>query len=78
MELLIDFPDGSRVDKHFGSFTVQTDQPPVASAPAPSDVILSSIGTCAGIYMPGFCHAGISPCWNFTSNAAYPRTADRS
>ena len=61
MELLIDFPGGSRVDAHFGSFTVQTDQPPAASAPSPFDVFLSSIGTCAGIYVLGFCHAGISP-----------------
>jgi ribosomal protein S12 methylthiotransferase accessory factor len=55
MELIIDFPGGSRVDAHFGSFTVQTDQPPAASAPSPFDVFLSSIGTCAGIYVLGFC-----------------------
>ena len=55
MELLIDFPGGSRVDAHFGSFTVATDQPPVASAPTPFAVFLSSIGTCAGIYVLGFC-----------------------
>ena len=55
MELIIDFPGGSRVDAHFGSFTVQTDQPPTASAPSPFDVFLSSIGTCAGIYVLGFC-----------------------
>ncbi len=55
MELLIDFPGGSRVDAHFGPFTVQTDQPPEASAPSPFDVFLSSIGTCAGIYVLGFC-----------------------
>ncbi len=55
MELIIDFPGGSRVDAHFGPFTVQTDQPPEASAPSPFDVFLSSIGTCAGIYVLGFC-----------------------
>lgn len=55
MELLIDFPGGSRVDAHFGPFTVQTDQPPEALAPSPFDVFLSSIGTCAGIYVLGFC-----------------------
>lgn len=55
MEILIDFPGGSRVDAHFGKFTVPTDQPPVASAPTPFDVFLSSIGTCAGIYVLGFC-----------------------
>jgi putative redox protein len=61
MEMIIDFPGGSRVDAHFGSFTVTTDQPPVASAPTPFAVFLSSIGTCAGIYVLGFCQQrGIS------------------
>jgi putative redox protein len=55
MEILIDFPGGSRVDAHFGKFTVSTDQPPSASAPTPFDLFLSSIGTCAGIYVLGFC-----------------------
>ena len=55
MELIIDFPGGSRVDAHFGQFTVATDQPPTASAPTPFAVFLSSIGTCAGIYVLGFC-----------------------
>jgi ribosomal protein S12 methylthiotransferase accessory factor len=43
------------VDAHFGGFTVPTDQPPVASAPTPFATFLSSIGTCAGIYVLGFC-----------------------
>lgn len=55
MEMIIDFPGGSRVDAHFGKFTVATDQPPLASAPTPFAVFLSSIGTCAGIYVLGFC-----------------------
>ena len=55
MEMIIDFPGGSRVDAHFGQFTVATDQPPSASAPTPFAVFLSSIGTCAGIYVLGFC-----------------------
>ena len=55
MEMLIDFPGGSRVDAHFGPFTVATDQPPAASAPTPFALFLSSIGTCAGIYVLGFC-----------------------
>lgn len=55
MEMIIDFPGGSRVDAHFGQFTIATDQPPVASAPTPFSVFLSSIGTCAGIYVLGFC-----------------------
>ena len=55
MEIVVDFPGGSRVDAHFGKFTVPTDQPPTASAPTPFDLFLSSIGTCAGIYVLGFC-----------------------
>src|SRR6185436_8731067 len=55
MEILIDFPGGSRVDAHFGKFTVPTDQPPMASAPTPFELFLSSIATCAGIYVLGFC-----------------------
>ena len=55
MEMVIDFPGGSRVDAHFDTFTVKTDQPPVASAPSPFATFLASIGTCAGIYVLGFC-----------------------
>jgi len=55
MEMLIDFPGGARVDAHFGSFTLHTDQPPAASAPTPFATFLASIGTCAGIYVLGFC-----------------------
>jgi putative redox protein len=55
MEMIIDFPGGQKVDSHFGQFTIETDQPPSSSAPTPFDVFLASIGTCAGIYVLGFC-----------------------
>ncbi|HEU5100225.1 MAG TPA: OsmC family protein [Roseiflexaceae bacterium] len=59
MELTIDFPGGARVDAHFGPYTVHTDQPPhgggEGSAPTPFATFLASIGTCAGIYVLGFC-----------------------
>jgi ribosomal protein S12 methylthiotransferase accessory factor len=59
MEMLIDFPGGARVDAHFGEFIVRTDQPPQGggdgSAPTPFATFLSSLGTCAGIYVLGFC-----------------------
>ena len=55
MEMLIDFPGGSRVDAHFDGLTVPTDQPPASSAPTPFATFLASIGTCAGIYVLGFC-----------------------
>ena len=57
MEMIIDFPGGSRVDAHFGGFTVATDQPPEAGAPTPFAHFLASIGTCAGIYVLGFCQS---------------------
>jgi ribosomal protein S12 methylthiotransferase accessory factor len=59
MEMVIDFPGGAQVDAHFGPYTVNTDQPPTGggegSAPTPFAIFLSSIGTCAGIYVLGFC-----------------------
>lgn len=59
MEMVIDFPGGARVDAHFGPYTVMTDQPPQGggegSAPTPFALFLASLGTCAGIYVVGFC-----------------------
>ncbi len=55
MEMEITFPGGARVDANFGGFTIATDQPPAASAPTPFMTFLASIGTCAGIYVLGFC-----------------------
>jgi len=55
MEMIIDFPGESRVDAHFGSFIVKTDQLPAATAPTPFATFLASLGTCAGIYVLGFC-----------------------
>ncbi len=59
MEMIIDFPGGARVDAHFGPFSVRTDQPAQGggdgSAPTPFATFLASIGTCAGIYVLGFC-----------------------
>ena len=57
--MIITFPGGKRVDAEYKGFTVQTDQPATAggegSAPAPFDLFLASIGTCAGIYVLSFC-----------------------
>ncbi|HWQ04009.1 MAG TPA: OsmC family protein [Longilinea sp.] len=58
MEIIIDFPGGDRVDAHFGNLTVETDQPSAEhtpSAPTPFALFLSSLGTCAGIYVLNFC-----------------------
>jgi ribosomal protein S12 methylthiotransferase accessory factor len=59
MEMVIDFPGGARVDAHVGGFSIRTDQPPsgggAGSAPTPFTTFLSTIGTCAGIFVLGFC-----------------------
>ncbi|MCZ7585095.1 MAG: OsmC family protein [Deltaproteobacteria bacterium] len=59
MRMEISFPGGKKVDAHFGGHVVRTDQPASNggedSAPAPYMVFLASIGTCAGIYVAGFC-----------------------
>jgi len=59
MDMIIEFPGGAKVDATFGGFTVKTDQPPMGggdgSAPSPFETFLASIGTCAGIYVLGFC-----------------------
>ena len=59
MDMIIDFPGGARVDAHYGPYTIMTDQPPAGggngSAPTPFALFLASMGTCAGIYVLGFC-----------------------
>jgi putative redox protein len=59
MEMEITFPGGARVDASFGGMSVKTDQPVqgggTGSAPTPFATFLASIGTCAGIYVLGFC-----------------------
>jgi putative redox protein len=61
MEIIIDFPGGARVDAHWDSFTVHSDQPKEFggdnSAPSPFGLFLASLATCAGYYVYGFCKA---------------------
>ena len=61
MEMLINFPGGKRVTSTYKGFSVATDQPPSeggdGSAPEPFDLFLSSIGTCAGVYIAYFCES---------------------
>lgn len=65
MDIDVTFPGGKRVDAQVGSYTVHADQPPElggeASAPAPYDLFLASLATCAGIYALGFCQARSLP-----------------
>lgn len=61
MDITVNFPGGKRVDAMFAGGVVHTDQPVdmggEASAPAPFDLFLASLATCAGIYVLGFCQA---------------------
>lgn len=55
----ITFPGGVRVNAHYGSFDITTDQPEKNggdnSAPSPFDLFLVSLGTCAGFFALRFC-----------------------
>ncbi|MFI5345510.1 MAG: OsmC family protein [Elusimicrobiota bacterium] len=64
-EMRIRFPGNRKVSAEFDGLTVMTDQPNEAggdgSAPAPFDLFLASLGTCAGIFVLSFCQKrGIS------------------
>ena len=66
MEMKVYFPGGKKVYMDYGEYTIETDQPVRgggdASAPAPFDLFLASIGTCAGIFALGFMQQrGIDP-----------------
>ena len=59
MQIVIDLPGKARVEAQVGPYTIVTDQPPQGggegAAPTPFAMFLSTIGTCAGIYVVGFC-----------------------
>jgi len=59
-EMKISFPGGLRVDAEYRGFVIKTDQPAYSggdgSAPAPFDMFLASIATCAGYYVLAFCN----------------------
>jgi ribosomal protein S12 methylthiotransferase accessory factor len=58
-QLIITLDGKRRVTAHVGGHQVHTDQPTSNggenSAPSPFDVFLASLGTCAGIFVQGFC-----------------------
>jgi len=59
--ITVHFTGGKRVNATFGEHVIKTDQSPRAggegSAPEPYLTFLASIGTCAGIYVLGFCQS---------------------
>ncbi len=58
-EITITLPSGRRIDARIGAHVVHTDQAREDggedAAPTPFQLFLASIGTCAGIYVQGFC-----------------------
>jgi len=65
MEIKITFPGGKKVNAEAGNRIIASDQPVEGggdgSAPTPFDYFLASFGTCAGVYVLGFCRErGIS------------------
>lgn len=58
MDMEVYFPGNKRVHARYKGFVIETDQPTGAggdnSAPAPFDLFMASIGTCAGIYVLSF------------------------
>lgn len=59
LKLEVGFPGNLKVEAKIRNFSVMTDQPKSSggddSAPSPFEVFLASLGTCAGIYIKGFC-----------------------
>ncbi|MES9939660.1 MAG: OsmC family protein [Candidatus Thiodiazotropha sp. 6PLUC2] len=57
----VSFTGGKRIQAQVGDFTIETDQPAKyggeASAPAPFDLFLGSLATCAGIFAWNFCES---------------------
>ncbi|MEW8690282.1 MAG: OsmC family protein [Candidatus Thiodiazotropha endolucinida] len=57
----VSFTGGKRIQAKVGDYTIETDQPlkygGEASAPAPFDLFLASLATCAGIYAWNFCES---------------------
>jgi len=59
MEMEVVYDGVKKVNAIYNGYTVRTDQPKEkggeGTAPAPFDLFLSSIGTCAGFYVFSFC-----------------------
>lgn len=58
-DIIVTLPGGRRVDALIDGHLVHTDQPVhnggEGSAPSPWSLFLASLGTCAGIFVQGFC-----------------------
>ncbi|MGB5450988.1 MAG: OsmC family protein [Sedimenticolaceae bacterium] len=61
MDLKVKLEGGKRVSTQIGDHQIMTDQPAKHgggnSAPAPYDLFVASIGTCAGFYVQSYCQS---------------------
>jgi putative redox protein len=61
MDINVTFPGGKRITAQVGAHHIETDQPIAFggedAAPAPFELFLASIATCAGLYALGFLQA---------------------
>ena len=61
MEIVVTHGGGKKINAEVNGFTVHTDQGPRSggegSAPEPFTLFLTSLATCAGIYVVSFCQA---------------------
>lgn len=61
MEVKVKLEGGRRVSTQIGDHLIMTDQPlkhgGTDSAPAPYDLFVASIGTCAGFYVQSYCES---------------------
>jgi putative redox protein len=59
VSMTITLDEGKVITAHHQNHDIRTDQPVASggqnSAPAPFDLFLAAIGTCAGIYVKSFC-----------------------
>ena len=64
-EIVVTFPGGKRVDAQVGGHVVRTDQPIQLGGndahPTPFALFAASMGTCAGIFVVGFCQKRALP-----------------
>ena len=60
-DMKVNFPGGKKVNAEYKGFVIKTDQPVYqggeGTAPAPFDLFLASIATCAGYYVLAFCQS---------------------
>ena len=75
----VTFPGGALVTAHAAGFDIATDQPiedgGTNTAAAPYDLFLSSIATCAGIYVLRFCQQRELPTEGLTMTLDIERNA---